>query len=257
LSEKIDVLIVTFNCSKTLRKCLKSIKEAVPYNRILVGDGGSSDGTIEIAQSEGAEVHLFTGKDNKIGRIRYKLAERAETPWLLYVDSDVYLYPHFWRVMRHTMKPSVGMSMAAQDAPPSVLSRYFEWRNKRFRFVTFSNTLVPRDLILSCRELLNVHVGEDAVYARFAKSRGYDVLAILYRLSYHDKGLDGVDKAFERWGRDLAMQRRFINLAFSELIHIRNIFWYAIDEGVRKKEIFSLLRNSWFMLKGFFLGLRT
>ncbi len=83
---KVDVLIVTFNSARTLRTCLNLVRKVVPVNRLLIGDGGSTDKTLEIANNYGAEVYSFTGENNKIGRIRYKLAELAETEWLLYVD---------------------------------------------------------------------------------------------------------------------------------------------------------------------------
>ncbi|MCX8171148.1 MAG: glycosyltransferase [Candidatus Bathyarchaeota archaeon] len=114
-SDTVDVLIVTFNSARTLEKCLEAIRRSVPYERILIGDGGSIDDTIAIARRNGVEVYSFTGDDNKIGRIRYKLAEKAGTDWILYIDSDVYVYQNYWFVMRRTMRSNIGMALALQE----------------------------------------------------------------------------------------------------------------------------------------------
>ncbi len=66
----------------------------------------------------------------------------------------------------------VGMVMAAQDGHSSCLRKYFDWRIRRFGFVTFSNTLVPRHVILKVKQLLNVHVGEDTLYAMHIHKMG-------------------------------------------------------------------------------------
>jgi len=255
MSKRVDVLIVTFNSNRTLPACLSHIKDFIPYNHILVGDGGSTDGTVEVARRMSAQVYDFMGRDNMIGRIRYKLAERAETDWVLYIDSDVYVYPNFWKIVPKYMKTNIGMVMAAQDGPFSILRRYFGWRNKRFGFVTFSNTLVPRKLILECKELLNIHVAEDSIYARFVGAKGYKIARVYEHLSYHDSSLYGINSAFRRWRRDLGQKRRLLNLLAAEAIHLKNIVWFSLEKRATGIEIMGLLRNAWEMYEGFIEGL--
>jgi|YelNatPaOPRAMG01_1025707.scaffolds.fasta_scaffold75092_2 glycosyltransferase involved in cell wall biosynthesis len=226
-SSEVDVLIVTYNSARTLKKCLKSIKEAVPYNRIIVGDGGSNDDTVKIAESEGAEVYQFTGKDNLIGRIRYKLAEKAEKPWILYVDSDVYLYRNFWESMRHLIKLGVGMAYALQDSPARTLKAYLT--SRKLGFITFGNTIVPRDLLLMCQGLLNLNGGEDVFFARFAREKGYKIICLKNHLSFHDKNESDLDKTFIRWAESLGKEKRVIKFFTLELCNVRNVTILAVE----------------------------
>jgi len=249
---KIDVLIVTYNSARTLDKCLRSIKTTIPYNRILVGDGGSKDGTIEIAERHGAEVYLFTGRDNMIGRIRYKLAELAETSWLLYVDSDMYLLPNWWDHMKKFIHPRVGMAMASDVyTNAQIYQRYHDWRNERFGFVTFGNTLCPRRLILEFREMNKLHVAEDSAYAKFCRKKGYLVIPVLKNLVVHDKSLEGMVKAYRRWGADMRSRKEILSFFLRAQIHLRNVVWFTLEKRARGNELLFLLKMYTEMYRGF------
>jgi hypothetical protein len=78
----------------------------------------------------------------------------------------------------------------------------------RFGSAAFSNTLVRRELILSCRELTNrVHAGEDTVFARYLGRIGMRIVTVQKRLVYHDKNIvDEHPRAFLRWGESLRMR---------------------------------------------------
>jgi glycosyltransferase involved in cell wall biosynthesis len=252
-SSKVDVLIVTYNSSRTLKKCLKAIKKAVPYNRVIVGDGGSNDDTVEIAEGEGAEVYQFTGNDNLIGRIRYKLAEKAEKPWILYVDSDVYLYKNFWELMRHLIKPGVGMAYALQDSPARTLKAYLT--SRKLGFITFGNTIVPRHLLLMCQGLLNLNGGEDVFFARFARQKGYKIICLKNHLSFHDKNESALDQMFMRWAENLGKEKRVIKFVTLELYNIRNVACSAVEHPTFA-DLLILFRRSLKMLFRFNRGFR-
>jgi len=254
MDKVVDVLIVTYNSSRTLKKCLQCIKNAVPYNRIIVGDGGSNDRTIEIAKHEGAEVYSFPRKDNLIGRIRYKLAEKAEKDWMLYVDSDVYLYQNFWTIMRCLIRPNVGMAFAVQDSPARTLNTYLT--SRKLGFITFGNTIVPRHLMLVCKEMLNLNGGEDVFFAKFVKKRGYEVICLNEHLSFHDKSEEDLDRKFSRWARELGEEKLLMKFILLELSNIRNMACMTIKDGTIS-DTSILLRRSWKMLSSFIEGLKA
>ena len=259
LSEKVDVLIPTFNNSRTLATCLRHIRDAIPYNRILVGDGGSRDGTVEIANRMGAKVYSFTGKDNMIGTVRYKLAERAETEWVLYIDSDTYIYPIYWKIVSKYRKTGVGMVIAKQDRcrlPNGEQVKYYDWASKRLGFTTFSNTLVPRALILECKELLETNACEDTIYAIFAKNKGYRIMKIYDHLSNHDKPLYSMRNSYRRRGKDSGKTRKISSLLWREAFHLRNLAWFSLEKRVNGIEISEQFRYIWEIYKGFIEGLK-
>lgn len=247
---RIDVLIVTYNSAKTLDRCLKRIKKEIPFNKILIGDGGSKDETIDIAEKHGAIVRLFLGKDNMIGRIRYRLAKIAETPWIIYVDSDVYLLPGWWRYMKKFIHPKVGMAMAHSVPTENLLPNYYRWRIRRFGFVTFGNTLCQRKIILECKRLENVHVGEDAIYAEHCRKNGYLVIPYPKPLVFHDRP-ERLNQAFYRWGRDMRIRREYVKFLLRSQIHLRNIIWYLLESGPCGKELLELIKCYLAMYRGF------
>lgn len=86
--------ILTLNSAKTLRQCLESVKD---FEDIVVLDGGSTDGTSEIAREFGARV--FPQYENTSGpqkitnftELRKKSFDLAKHDWVFYLDSDEYL----------------------------------------------------------------------------------------------------------------------------------------------------------------------
>lgn len=255
MSEKIDVLVVTFNNSRTLRTCLNCIRKYIPYNRVIIGDGGSSDATVRIAREMGAQVYMYQGKDNMIGRIRYKIAKRAETEWVLFIDSDTYVYPSFWKIISRHMKTGVGIVMAAQDTPYGAGKEYYEWASRRLGFATFSNALVPRRLILECTELIFTNNCEDSVYESYLMGRNCAVVRIFQNLSYHDKPLRFSYASFRRSGRESGYKRTLGGFMWQEIFNLRNLIWFSL-EMKSKGELLSRFNCLWEILKGFLEGLK-
>jgi glycosyltransferase involved in cell wall biosynthesis len=206
---RIDASVATKNSAKTLGRCLRAIREGIPTEHLVVVDGGSTDNTIEIAKSFGADIKVNTGL---LGSVRYSQAQACETDWIAIIDSDVYVYPSWWKEVSAYMKePNVGMILAIGDAPVdrlSIYESYIEHIARRFGSVAFSNTLVRRELILACNQLLdNIHAGEDTIFGRYLRSLGMRVVTIQKRLVYHDKNIvDEHPDAFLRWGQSLRIR---------------------------------------------------
>lgn len=88
------VLVLTLNSAKTLKRAIESVRD---FSDILVLDGNSTDGTLEIAKSFGARVISQVESEEKNIRIqdysnvRNKGITHAQFPWILCLDSDEYL----------------------------------------------------------------------------------------------------------------------------------------------------------------------
>jgi glycosyltransferase involved in cell wall biosynthesis len=91
---KVSILISTLNSKTVIGPCLKSINEQnYPKDQIeiVMGDGGSTDGTLEIAQQYGAKIAhnpLKTGESGKMAALR-----AASGEFVALIDSDNIL-PH-------------------------------------------------------------------------------------------------------------------------------------------------------------------
>src|SRR3954469_24000298 len=72
-----------------LPRCLESVKDAV--DEIVIVDTGSTDRTVEIAESFGAKVlhHEWTGD---FGTARNVSFDAATSDWIVYLDADEVLY---------------------------------------------------------------------------------------------------------------------------------------------------------------------
>jgi hypothetical protein len=96
----IDVLIPVMHTNDLWRKNLLSIYREIPVHRLLLGDGGCIDKTLEIAR-EFPRVHTYDHRDYvSLGYSIRKLIEMVETEWFVYLHSDVYLPPGWFDVMR-------------------------------------------------------------------------------------------------------------------------------------------------------------
>jgi len=82
--------VLTFNSASTLEHCLQGL---LPFNDILILDGGSTDGTLEIAKRFGARV-LPQREDGSAGpitdfsSIRNRALSLAKHDWFFYLDDD-------------------------------------------------------------------------------------------------------------------------------------------------------------------------
>lgn len=86
----LSVVLATFNEEKNLPDCLLSVKDLA--DEIVVVDGGSSDKTVDVARSFGAEV---TVTDNPpIFHVnKQKAIDKATKDWVLQLDADERVSP--------------------------------------------------------------------------------------------------------------------------------------------------------------------
>lgn len=87
-----SVGILTFNSETTLRRTLENVAD---FDDIVVCDGGSTDGTLDIAREFGAHViaqnAAFKHADGRLKDFsgpRNQMLDHARHDWFLYIDSD-------------------------------------------------------------------------------------------------------------------------------------------------------------------------
>jgi len=93
--ESMDVIIPIIHTNELWEGNLFSFYREIPINRLLIGDGGCIDNSIEIV-SKFPRVKIFDHRSyTTLGYSIRKLIEAVETEWFVYVHSDVYL-PEGW-----------------------------------------------------------------------------------------------------------------------------------------------------------------
>ena len=86
----LSVIIATHNEEANLGTCLDSV--AGLADEILIADGESTDGTVEIAKQYGARV--LPMENRKMFHInKQKASEFAQSDWLLFLDADEIITP--------------------------------------------------------------------------------------------------------------------------------------------------------------------
>lgn len=91
----VDVVIPIIHTNEFWRANLASIYREIPVNRLILGDGGCIDGSIDIAR-EFPRVQVLDHREFKsLGYSIRHLIEATETEWFVYLHSDVYL-PEDW-----------------------------------------------------------------------------------------------------------------------------------------------------------------
>lgn len=82
---RLSVCVIAKNEEQFLDRCLSSVKNLA--EQIIVVDTGSTDRTIEIAKSHGAEVYDFKWCDD-FSAIRNQALEHVTGDWILMLDAD-------------------------------------------------------------------------------------------------------------------------------------------------------------------------
>lgn len=98
----ISVVIPTLNSCEDLAACLGSLGEGLSaglIREVIVTDGGSNDGTRELAEEAGAS--FITGPKSRGGQLR-RGCDRVSGEWLLVLHADTQLEPGWaYAVERH------------------------------------------------------------------------------------------------------------------------------------------------------------
>jgi glycosyltransferase involved in cell wall biosynthesis len=87
---KISACLIVKDEERHLDRCLSSLQGIV--DEIVVVDTGSTDGTLEIAQSHGAVIGSFDWCDD-FSAARNASLDLATGDWVLWIDADEALTP--------------------------------------------------------------------------------------------------------------------------------------------------------------------
>ena len=108
VNDKVDVILLTKNSLKPcLKECIDSAYAQLPMGRLLVVDGGSTDGTLDFVKSY-PNVLVIDDKNGNRATARQKGIEAVKTIWHLHLDSDVILCKGWWTAAQKRLQPDVG-----------------------------------------------------------------------------------------------------------------------------------------------------
>ena len=108
LLETIDVVMCTYNSNTSyFNLVLRRISQQIPVNRFIVVDRMSSDGTVSKVLEVFPEAKILLSKEN-LGRARKIGIDHVDTPFFVFIDSDVLLLKGWYEHSKELMKNGVG-----------------------------------------------------------------------------------------------------------------------------------------------------
>ena len=93
LSPLVSIIVPVYNARSTLAKTLISvINQQYPAKELLVIDGGSTDGSLDVINQFGAQIQFFISEpDSGVYEAINKGLENAKGSWILILGADDYL----------------------------------------------------------------------------------------------------------------------------------------------------------------------
>ena len=90
----ISVIVAVYNGAKTLQRCIDSVSDQTyPNKELIIIDGGSTDGTVEIIKSNQDKITYWQSEpDNGIYHAWNKALGHASGDWICFLGSDDYLW---------------------------------------------------------------------------------------------------------------------------------------------------------------------
>jgi glycosyltransferase involved in cell wall biosynthesis len=104
----ISVIVAVYNGAKTLQRCIDSISDQTyPNKELIIIDGGSTDGTVDIIRSNQDQIAYWKSEpDNGIYHAWNKALDHVSGDWILFLGSDDYLWKNsvFEEIIPHMIK---------------------------------------------------------------------------------------------------------------------------------------------------------
>lgn len=183
----VSICIPCFNEERFLPACLKSVcasaaAASVPVE-IVIADNGSTDRSVEIAQSYGAIV-VSVPQAKTVAAVRNATGEAARGDWFAFLDADC-IVPLGWiaRGIKHAA-PDVVTGAADYRVPASAHWSTRAWynvaqqRTGKVRFIASSNLWVSKTLFSRLNGFAgNLDSDEDCDFCTRAAFAGARVIA--------------------------------------------------------------------------------
>lgn len=90
---RISIIIAAFNCATTLKKCIESVvAQDYPQKELIIFDGASTDGTVDIIRSYDAEISVWRSEpDSGVYHAWNKGVDASRGEWLHFLGADDWL----------------------------------------------------------------------------------------------------------------------------------------------------------------------
>lgn len=177
---RLSFCIIVKNEEQNLSQCLSSVQDLV--DEMIVLDTGSSDRTVEIARSFGAQVHAFEWC-NDFSAARNECLKYAQGDWVLVLDADETLVPEIAPTLRSAIEHEdylvfnlVRQEIGAAQSPYSLISRLFR-RHPEIWFTRPYHAMIDDQVMALLQREPNWKIGSISEVAILHKGYQAEVIA--------------------------------------------------------------------------------
>jgi rhamnosyltransferase len=263
-----SIIIRAFNEEKHIGRLLEGIRrQTLKDVEIILVDSGSTDSTVEIAESHGAHVVRIPPEEFTFGRsLNYGIREAA-SEFIVVASAHIYpVYPDWLAALLHPLLDRhTALSYGKQRAPLSgkfsekqIFHQWYPELGKLHQETAFcnnANAAIRRSLWEKNPYDETLTGLEDLAWAKWAREQGYEIsyVAEAEIVHIHEETPRGV---FNRYRREAMAYKRiypeshFSIYDFARLAsaNISSDIWHAWHEQVLWSSLFSIL---WFRLMQF------
>ncbi|MCW3984210.1 MAG: glycosyltransferase [Candidatus Bathyarchaeota archaeon] len=184
MGESVDVVLLTKDSERVLRRCVESIYRNVPVAQLIVVDGYSKDNTLQIITEFDNKYHnvkVVMDRGNR-ATARQKGIEHVTAEWFLFVDSDVVLCRDWYKKAQKYIQPDVGavwgIEVWSTITNPKTLRLFLTTTRKIFEVRGGTHdTLIRTSTIKDIKIPPDLHVFEDSYIKDWIAGKGYRVVA--------------------------------------------------------------------------------
>lgn len=222
-----DVVILTRNSGRLLKKCIDSVYQNVPVNRLIVVDGYSTDNTLQILkefQERQGNVVVVQDRGTR-GSARQAAINKVETDWFMFVDSDVVLSRNWFAKAEKLIRDDVGAIWGIEVwsvlREAKILGLFERVTLKIFeKRGAMHDLLVRRKAIDGIEVPSNLHTYEDAYIKSWICGKNYKVIAVYepYCLHFRSNTVWTL-RHFSLMGEDLKFAARHPSLLLPYMFH--------------------------------------
>ena len=211
----IDVVMLTKNSmNPSLPETLASVYAWVPVNRLIVVDGGSTDGTVEFV-SKREKVLLIDDSSGTRATARQKGIEAVETEFFAFIDSDVVLQHDWYSQAAAWFRKEVGgvstfpYQMGDEGDTQVAIAKLYRLGSvsdlaRRKRFDTAA-AVIRKEAVRGISIPSVLQAGEDEYIGRVIQERGFRAFVVPRPVVYHRRTEPQPDNPLTR-GRLLRRQ---------------------------------------------------
>jgi glycosyltransferase involved in cell wall biosynthesis len=244
--ERVDVIVLTRNSERLLKRCLRSVYRNVPVDRLIVVDGYSTDATVDIVrefQKKYGNVVLIRDNGTR-GSARERAIQEVKTDWFMFVDSDVILCDGWFTKAAKLIKGNVGAIWGVEIW--SVL------RNMRilklFERVTIKifekrggthDLLVRREAVKGIRIPDHLHTYEDSYIKSWICKNGYEAIPVYepYCIHYRPEIVWTFKESLGLIASDLKFAIQSPQLLMSYAFYTAIVVYQSLSRGVKTMQL--------------------